>query len=381
MEDVAVSLNGSEVVSVKDLGLDYSIFELVSKGLFVDEIRLNQPTLYLRREGDTWSIAGLIKKQESEADRQGPAYPIAIGAIGISDASIVVDDPVGTTGVDVPSRIDRLDAQLSFDTAGALLDRNQPRVVQGDGSGVRSQQLVRRDCGSRRHPVPGTIALRTEESSVRAAGAIQHYLTKPIFNLQISSDKLSIPEIAKVLPALAGVRLQPAFELKMAGPADELAVEMNVRSSAGNATGTVCRGRRDAWSVCSRHRFGPPPESRADCERRASTNRFDGGRAPGHPREQFLGSGVHAGTVLLNAPRRGIRLHRAERQGGCARSRTTDRRTWPGGGVRCHGNRRRPHHAAKRERAAVLRSAWPGASPRSPAAAPSARDSTGRDKR
>src|SRR4030095_10712154 len=80
-EGVAVSLNGSEVVSVKDLGLDYSVFELVSKGLVLDEIRLNQPTLYLRREGDPWSIARLIKKQENEADRQGPAYPIAIGAI------------------------------------------------------------------------------------------------------------------------------------------------------------------------------------------------------------------------------------------------------------------------------------------------------------
>ena len=33
------------------------------------------------------------------------------------------------------------------------------------------------------------------------------------------------------------MRLQPAFELKLAGPADALAVEMNVRSSAGDATG------------------------------------------------------------------------------------------------------------------------------------------------
>ena len=72
---------------------------------------------------------------------------------------------------------------------------------------------------------------------MQVAGAIQHYLSNPILNLQISSDKLSIPEIAKVLPALAGVRLQPAFELKLAGPAEALAVEMNVRSSAGDAAG------------------------------------------------------------------------------------------------------------------------------------------------
>ena len=238
MEDVAVSLNGSEVVSIKDLGLDYSIFDLVSKGLFVDEIRLNRPTLYLRREGDVWSIARLIKKQESEADRQGPAYPIAIGAIGISDASIVVDDPVGTSGVDLPDRIDRLDAQLSFayQPVHFSIEINHASFRGADPAiGLNSLSggvAVRDDTVFLER-----IAVRTEESSVQVAGAIQHYLTKPIFNLQISSDKLSIPEIAKVLPALAGVRLQPAFELKMAGPADALAVEMNVRSSAGAATG------------------------------------------------------------------------------------------------------------------------------------------------
>ena len=239
MEGVAVSLNGSEVVSVKDLGVDYSIFEFLSKGLFVDEIRLNQPTLYLRREGDTWSIARLIKKQENEADRQGPGYPIAIGAIGISDGSIVVDDPVGTSGLDLPDRIDHLDAQLSFayQPVHFSVEINHASF-KGTGPAFNLNSLsgglaVRDDTVFLER-----IALRTEESSVQAAGAIQHYLTNPIFNLQISSDKLSIPEVAKVLPALAGVRLQPAFELKLAGPADALAVEMNVRSSAGDATGT-----------------------------------------------------------------------------------------------------------------------------------------------
>src|SRR5688572_6876596 len=32
MENVAVSMDGSQVVAVRDLGLDYSVFELISKG-------------------------------------------------------------------------------------------------------------------------------------------------------------------------------------------------------------------------------------------------------------------------------------------------------------------------------------------------------------
>src|SRR5438876_7359906 len=85
LENVGVSMDGSQVVAVKDLGLDYSVFELISKGLSVDSIRVNKPVLYLRREGDTWSISRLIKKQAQEADRSGPAKPMTIGEIGVSD--------------------------------------------------------------------------------------------------------------------------------------------------------------------------------------------------------------------------------------------------------------------------------------------------------
>jgi autotransporter translocation and assembly factor TamB len=41
------------------------------------------------------------------------------------------------------------------------------------------------------------------------------------------------------VPALAGVRLEPAFELHLSGPADRLGIGMNVRSSAGQATADV----------------------------------------------------------------------------------------------------------------------------------------------
>src|SRR4051794_15701461 len=114
MENIGISMDGSQVVAVKDLGLDYNVFELISKGLSVNSIRVDKPVLYLRREGDTWSISRLVKKQQQEADRSGPMKPIAIDMIGISDGSVVVDGAVGTSGVEVPKRIDHLDAKLNF---------------------------------------------------------------------------------------------------------------------------------------------------------------------------------------------------------------------------------------------------------------------------
>src|SRR5882762_837816 len=42
MENIGVSLNGAQVVAVKDLGLDYSAFELITRGLSADSIRLDK---------------------------------------------------------------------------------------------------------------------------------------------------------------------------------------------------------------------------------------------------------------------------------------------------------------------------------------------------
>src|SRR5437763_8265539 len=107
-------MDASPVASTTALGLDYNVFQLLTKNLSVDNIRLNKPLIYLRREGDTWSLSRLIKKQEVEANRRGPARPVSIEDIGISDGSFLIDGPVGTSGIEVPKRFEHLDAKLSF---------------------------------------------------------------------------------------------------------------------------------------------------------------------------------------------------------------------------------------------------------------------------
>jgi hypothetical protein len=240
MENVGVSMDGETVVAVKDLGLDYNVFQLIARGLSVDNIRLDQPIIYLRREGDTWSLSRLVKKQEQEADRRGPEKPISIDAIDITGGSLIVDGPVGTSGVEVPKRFDHLDAKLSFkyepvrysiEITQVSFRGSEPAIALNALSGGVS---VRDDT-----VFMDKLALRTAESTLSFDGAVQNYLDKPVFNLEISSDKLSLPEIARILPALAGVRLQPKFQVKVAGPADQLGVEMNVQSTAGDVWGKI----------------------------------------------------------------------------------------------------------------------------------------------
>ncbi len=238
LENVSISLDGSEVVAVGNLSVDYSVFDLIAKGLSIDSISLNRPVIYLRRDGDAWSLAKLVKKQEQEADREGPQVPVTIGEIGIRGATVIIEAPVGTSGVMVPHRIEQLDAQLAFryepvhyslDISHVSFHASSPELTLqalSGGVSVKDDTLfVER------------LAVRTAETSLLIDGAVQHYLSEPQLNVQVSSDAFSLPELAPLVPALAGIDLRPAFEVKLNGPLSALGVDMNVRSSAGQLTG------------------------------------------------------------------------------------------------------------------------------------------------
>jgi hypothetical protein len=146
----------------------------------------------------------LIKKQEGEANRLGPARPISIADIGVTDGTFVIDDPVGTSGVDVPSRIDHIDAKLAFkyepvhysiDISHVSFRGSEPAIALNALSGSVS---VRDD-----EVYVEKVAIRTAETSLLVNGAVRDYLSRPVFNLQVSSDKLSVPELARLFPVLA----------------------------------------------------------------------------------------------------------------------------------------------------------------------------------
>src|SRR5205085_5988474 len=86
LADVSVDVSGERVVAVKGVELDYNIFSLISKGLNVEQIKIDQPVLQLEHDRNGWNLARLVKQQEQEADRQGPMRPISLPSIEISDA-------------------------------------------------------------------------------------------------------------------------------------------------------------------------------------------------------------------------------------------------------------------------------------------------------
>src|SRR5678815_4649618 len=234
MEDVDVAMNGEQVIALKDVGVDYNFLTFLTGHVVLDQIRLNEPTLRLEKTEKGWNLAALIKAQTPETPQN--RKPIEIGEIGISQGTLYLQSqpggPVGTSSVDVPTVIDKIDAslgvtsdanELKVDVRHVTLRGSNPRFGVNALSGI-----------VRRHEDSLTIenlSLRTEETSLRAGGSIRDLDSgNPVINIKASSDKFSVSELANVMPALRLYEnLQPAFEVNASGPADRLDVQLNAR--------------------------------------------------------------------------------------------------------------------------------------------------------
>jgi autotransporter translocation and assembly factor TamB len=230
LEDVDVTMNGKTVVDIKDVGLDYNAFTFLFGDVVLDDIRLTQPVFHVERTADGWNITQLIKARTPDPDEPKNRRPLEIGEIGVSDGTVHFE-PVGTTGVDLPSRIEGLDASLGITSnedaltvaiGHVSLRAAEPAIGVNSLSGTitRTENTVTLE----------NISLRTEETSLRVNGTVRNIEggTRE-FNLTATSDKFDVEEISRLIPALRGYKMQPAFEVTATGPLDRLSVDVNVR--------------------------------------------------------------------------------------------------------------------------------------------------------
>ena len=239
VSDIAVDVSGERIVAAKTVEVDYSIFQLLSKSVVLNEIKLVEPALKLERDGQGWNIAHLVKRQQKEADREGPRKPITLESIEIADGRLTIADHVGADGYRLPQQIDDLDLKASYSYApvhySVVIDRvslrsSAPQLALTELAG---KLAVREDA-----LYVEKMSIRTAESRLTIDGVVEQYLKTPVVKVT-TTGSVSLPEIARVLPAAAGYGLHPQFDVKASGPADNLALDLAVQSEAGDVRGQV----------------------------------------------------------------------------------------------------------------------------------------------
>ena len=238
LSNIAIDVSGERVVAAKALQVDYSVFSLISRGVYVDQIKVDQPVLRLERNGNGWNLSRMIKPQEQEADRTGPMRPITLKSIEVADASVSIRDEV-TGGVALPKRVDDVDLKGTFEYAPVHYSVNVDHLsFRGTSPDVTLQQLTGKLAIRDDNLYVQDVALSTSESSLTLSGVIEQYLGTPVVKLT-TSGHVSLPEVGRVIPAAAGYNLHPTLNLKADGPAQRLGLTIDVKSEAGNVRGQL----------------------------------------------------------------------------------------------------------------------------------------------
>jgi autotransporter translocation and assembly factor TamB len=241
LSDVAVDLSGERVVAVKNVEVDYSIITMLSEGVILDDIKLVEPSLHLAREGDGWNIGRLVKEQRREAGREGPQRPLSLPSIEIADGLVTIApaDDGEEDGLRLPQRIEDLDVRAAFEYAPVQYS-----------IGLQHVSFKASDPAFTLHELKGgfvvredtlyvdQVHLRTDNSTLSFDGVIEQYLRTPAIK-GTTSGQISLPEIGQIVLPVSEYSLNPVFDIKLDGPADRLAMDLDVKSEAGNLTGQV----------------------------------------------------------------------------------------------------------------------------------------------
>ena len=240
LDDVSVEVNGERIVTLKRLEVKYSVAELISKGITVRQIRMDQPFVLLRHEAAGWNLSNLVKKQQQEADRQGPGTPMTLPDIEIVDGRVQIDDRAPSASYTLPKAIVALNAKAgyAYEPVHYSLTLNQFSFTAAD-PGLTVTDLTGR-FGVRNDDLNvEKLTLRTGDSTATIDGVVHNYLGDPNLAITFSAPRVSLPELSGVLPELKGYALHPAVDLKADGKQSALTLTMNGESEAGNISGRV----------------------------------------------------------------------------------------------------------------------------------------------
>ena len=270
LEDVDVTMNGETVVDIKDVGLDYNAFSFLSGDVVLDDIRLNQPVFRLEKDAEGWNLAQLIKARTPDPDEPKSRRPIEIGEIGISDGTLYIEDEARVGHV---AAVDRAVA----DRAARCVVRRHQQRGRADGRDRARVAARRRRRRSASTPCPASSAGRENGSRSRTCRSGRRRrrcastgrsatskTARRTIDLKASSDKFDVDEIARLVPALRGYALQPAFEVTARGPLDRLSVDLNVRETKlGQVTGDLTVDAAGPRAPGRRHGLDGAPQRRA----------------------------------------------------------------------------------------------------------------------
>jgi autotransporter translocation and assembly factor TamB len=242
LHDVELRQDGRAVIAARTIELEYDAREVVSEGLVANALRIVEPRVLLIRDaGGGWNLADLPREQQAEAGREGPARPVTIRQLVISDGTVVIEDRMPEPAVPLPRRIESIDAAASFSyepvDVALGIERLDFRALDPD---LVLQSLTGQVALHEDDLEVAGMAIRTAHSRLRGDAIVKGLSADaPAIDLTLQSDCITPREFAGYVPALAGMPIEPSVELRAEGTADDLRIRLSTASDAGSVEADV----------------------------------------------------------------------------------------------------------------------------------------------
>ena len=230
LEGVSLLHDGQTVVAMDKLTVAYSPLTMISDGVVIDSMTLENPTIVLLRNASGWNFNRFVKTRRNTGGRGAP--PITMEAITIRNGHVMVKD-----GARLIEDFTRLNTRFRF-----AYEKPGIAIAIGEMSAKAAETRVLNLAGDLRFDrgsiAARNLAIRTDRSSLTAS--VNYSGAKDrLLDVQLDAERFSLPELGRYFRPLARINLEPAVDLRGKGTLDALSMDVNVRSSAGDASGPL----------------------------------------------------------------------------------------------------------------------------------------------
>ncbi|HEX7085274.1 MAG TPA: translocation/assembly module TamB domain-containing protein [Vicinamibacterales bacterium] len=243
LHDVAIEQEGRPVVTARAIELDYSLVEVASEGLVANVLRIIEPAVLLQRDAaGRWNVADLVRQQEQEAEREGPARPITIRRLVVTNGRVAIEDETGgEQAVRLPELIESIDADASFSYEPVDIALRIARLdFEARRPDLSLRSLTGRFVVHEQDVEVADLDVRTAQSTLQGSARIAGYTGRnPRLDLAVRSGRITLRELTGLVPALAQMPLEPSLHLRAEGTLADLRVQLETASTAGALTADV----------------------------------------------------------------------------------------------------------------------------------------------
>lgn len=238
LDDIRLEQLGAPVIAIDRVRVTYRVLTMRRSRIVLDSVEVLRPVVIARQTPQGWSLAHLVKPRVKPTGATPVTF--AIDALRVYDGRVAVD-PLAPGK---PARIEDLDASLAISTGpgGARVEIGALSMTLAD----RSLRIGRVAGTIEKHEALVSVTntrLDLPRSHLNVNGNVRGVPNAPELELKVTSGAFAFDEMARLIPGVPNRPVQAAFEAEARGPLANLTTQIDFRSPAGDARGTVTIAR------------------------------------------------------------------------------------------------------------------------------------------